>query len=54
MHGRNGVNLIELLVVIGIVADMGSSRMFVAGKVRIEGVATKCRAKCISNVESKP
>lgn len=54
MHGRNSFTLIELLVVIGIVADMGSSRMFVAGKVRNEGVETKCGTKCISNVESKP
>jgi hypothetical protein len=54
MHESNGVNLIELLVVIGIVADIGSGRMFVAGKFRNEGVETNVGSKCISNVESKP
>ena len=53
-HGRNSVTLIELLIVIGIVADIGSGRMFVAGKFRNEGVETNVGSKCISNVESKP
>jgi Tfp pilus assembly protein FimT len=54
MHGRNSVTLIELLLVIGIVADMGSGRMIVAGTFHNEGVETNVGSKCISNVESKP
>jgi hypothetical protein len=54
MHGRNSVTLIELLLVIGIVADMGSGRMIVAGTFHNEGVETNSGSNGISNVESKP